>query len=143
MRALSIAYQSIVICFCFALTVGLCFVTALLVRNTTATHGSLRRSLSALREILKDSLTIAIGFITRCILFIIYLSLDLDSSVFIFITLLITEVCVICLLNWFWILRTLNRPHLVSSGSVSTGRHTGSGSLTGHQGSSSISGFDG
>ena len=114
LRDLSIAYQSILIFFTVFQVLFLVAVVSLIFRSTAAAHPDAASALMSLRELIRDCALVSGGFLARCILLIVYWSADLDSSVYVFLTLFFTEVCIIPLFFCSWIPR-LNRPASIST----------------------------
>ena len=84
-RTLAITYQSIIIAVTVILTLLCLYYTYLLFQTTKRVSGS-KQFVALLGGI------ICLAFTLRCILFLILLAIELSSSIYLFITLMITEV---------------------------------------------------
>jgi hypothetical protein len=91
---LSIAYQSIVITFALMLALGFALCIVFLLRTRI---NSIRQRVFF--AALLSSVICALGFLARCVLFLIILSVDFTSTVYMFVTLFLTEVVVILLVS--------------------------------------------
>ncbi|MDP2439475.1 MAG: hypothetical protein Q8P67_27320, partial [archaeon] len=122
-RNLSIAYQSIVITFIFLLALSFFLSASMLVKNVSRAHKSVKRAISILKELFKSTITIVLGFLLRCILFLIILAADFESSIYMFITLVITEIIVILLISiLWWRMAVMKHRQSLSSSSPDTSR---------------------
>lgn len=124
LRALSIAYQSILISLTLLLTVFMLYLLALVFRSAMVAHTNAAEALLSLKEMLKDGLSISFAFLTRCVLFIVYLSVNLSSTTYIFVTLLVTEVLLIIFLLVVWMLRFSNSKFRFSHSATSEDGHS-------------------
>ena len=100
-RTLSIIYQSIIIvcifllALVFVLTARKIFVIIARLRKTAGADSKSNIG----NRIFSVAFVVISGFLLRCILFIIILAADFESTIYMFITLLITEVSVIFLVT--------------------------------------------
>ena len=109
-QALSIAYQSIVISFAVILVLGFLVVLKMISKmdNTMGNE-------SPFATLVMVTLVVATGFIARCILFIIILAVDFTSTIYLFFTLVFTEVVVITFLDILFFYRDFSRYSNMSS----------------------------
>ena len=118
-RTLTIIYQSLIISVTFILAVLFCYYSYNLIQ--------VAKNLSkSKRFVMVIGGSIILSFLVRCILFIIILAVDFVSSVYMFITLMITEVFLL-----FFLQLQFNFPHVQallggsSSGSTENVRTSG------------------
>jgi len=118
-RKLSVAYQSVVIFFSFVLALLFLIST---VRLTRMAKNMSKAKMFAIRE---GSL-IVFTFLLRSVLFIIILAVDFASSIYMFITLFITEVLLIFLSELFfnWHVATSIAKALAPGGKSTSSSHS-------------------
>ena len=120
-RQLSIAYQSIIIALALILALAFLFIAIYLSSLTSLSSNP------KLRSMIICAVAITFGFLARCILFLIILSLDFVSTIYMFLTLIFTEIVVIMVLTGFFFFH--HSENVSSSRSkVSTGSRKRSGS---------------
>ena len=90
-QTLTIIYQSIIIAITFLLVCVFFFYTLKLFQKA-------KRTSSSKQFVMVVGGVINIAFLVRCILFLILLSASIESSVYLFITLMVTEVLPMCFL---------------------------------------------
>ena len=128
-RTLAIVYQAIIITITFILTVVF-FYYAFLLFSASKHISRAKRFVLIVGGVLVGS------FLLRCILFIIVLSLDLKSAVYMFITLFITEVLMMLVIALQFTMKVLRTAHSSMTGasdsSAGSSRHSGvnSGSVS-------------
>ena len=89
-RVLSICYQSVIICFTFLMCVGFVYSYVSVRKNATLKSSSSR--------VFRIAGLAAFAFLLRCVFFIIILAGDFESTIYMFIVLMITEVFVVIVL---------------------------------------------
>jgi hypothetical protein len=115
-RTLSIVYQSIIIALTFFM--GLAFVLS--TRSIAAVAQSAGRRFTG--ALLHVSITIVTGFFLRCIFFIIILAADFESTAYMFVVLLLTEVIlIVAIVLQFQIVRAIMTGSLSSQTSSASG----------------------
>ena len=120
-RNLSLAYQSIMIIICFLMATA--FWLSIIKRTGISRTAGLSWSSIWKRSanVFQMTFIVVVGFLTRCVLFIIILALDFTSVVYMFLTLLTTEIFVILL----FCSRTSIFQKLLEPGSFSSTSYSG------------------
>ena len=96
-RTLSLVYQSIVIAITFILAVAFILSIYYMLKNGRRLRQSWFEVYRSSHRVFQVAMIVVVGFLTRCILFIIILAADFTSTIYMFITLSITEILVIIL----------------------------------------------